>query len=422
LSSSLFDRAKKIIPGGVNSPVRFYEPYPFFASCGKGSKIITREHHTLIDYCLGYGAVIFGHAYFDISSAVKAQLDKGNIFCIPTENEVRLAELIIEMIPNMEMVRLMNTGSEATMHSIRLARAFTKKKKVVKFDGCYHGAYDYVLVNPGSSASNSSYDGNLEESMNQTLVLPFNDISALEKIVKLDSDIACVIVEPVLANTGLIIPEEDYLNKLRRISEREEIILIFDEVVTGFRLSLGGASEYFGVVPDIMTLAKSIGNGFPLSAIAGKKKIMELLSPKGTVFQGSTYAGNPISTAAGISTLEKLREVKNDLYPKLSRFSDTLSNGIKDCIKNLKFNASINNISSMFQLYFTGEQIRDASNVRKSNQLSYKRLFTELLKSGIFIPPSQFETCFISYSHDDDDIDKTVEAFARALRKVKDSE
>jgi len=422
LSSSLFDRAKKIIPGGVNSPVRFYEPYPFFASYGKGSKIITREHHTLIDYCLGYGAVILGHAYFDIASAVKTQLDKGNIFCIPTENEVRLAELIIEMIPNMEMVRLMNTGSEATMHSIRLARAFTKKKKVVKFDGCYHGAYDYVLVNPGSSASNSSYDGNLEESMNQTLVLPFNNISALEKIVKLDDDIACIIVEPVLTNTGLIIPEEDYLNKLRRISEREDIILIFDEVVTGFRLSLGGASEYFGVVPDIMTLAKSIGNGFPLSAIAGKKKIMELLSPKGTVFQGSTYAGNPISVAAGISTLEKLREVKNDLYPKLSRFSDTLSNGIKDCIKNLKLNASINNISSMFQLYFTGEQIRDASNVRKSNQLSYKRLFTELLKSGIFIPPSQFETCFISYSHDDDDIDKTVETFVKALRKVKDSE
>jgi glutamate-1-semialdehyde 2,1-aminomutase len=326
------------------------------------------------------------------------------------------------MIPNMEMVRLMNTGSEATMHSIRLARAFTKKKKVIKFDGCYHGAYDYVLVNPGSSASTSSYDGNLEESMNQTLVLPFNDISALENIVKLDNGIACIIVEPVLANMGLIIPEEDYLNKLRRICEREEIILIFDEVVTGFRLSPGGASEYFGVVPDIMTLAKSIGNGFPLAAVTGKKKIMELLSPRGTVFQGSTYAGNPISVAAGLSTLEKLREVKNILYPKLSRFSDTLSNGIKDYIKDLKFNASINNISSMFQLYFTGEQIRDASSVRKSSQLSYKRLFTELLKSGIFIPPSQLETCFISYSHDDDDIDKTVEAFAKALRIVKDSE
>jgi glutamate-1-semialdehyde 2,1-aminomutase len=422
LSSSLFDRAKNIIPGGVNSPVRFYEPYPFFASYGKGSKIITSEHRTLIDYCLGYGAVILGHAYFDVTSAVKAQLDKGNIFCIPTENEVRLAELIIEMIPNMEMVRLMNTGSEATMHSIRLARAFTKKKKVIKFDGCYHGAYDYVLVNPGSSASTSYYDGNLEESMNQTLVLPFNDIGALEKIVKRDNDIACIIVEPVLANMGLIIPEEDYLNKLRRISEREEIILIFDEVVTGFRLSPGGASEYFGVVPDIMTLAKSIGNGFPLSAVTGKKKIMELLSPRGTVFQGSTYAGNPISVAAGLSTLEKLREVKNILYPKLSRFSDTLSNGIKDYIKDLKFNASVNNISSMFQLYFTGEQIRDASGVRKSNQLSYKRLFTELLKSGIFIPPSQLETCFISYSHDDDDIDKTVESFAKALRIVKDSE
>jgi len=422
LSSTLFDRAKQIIPGGVNSPVRFYEPYPFFASYGKGSKIITKDHDTLIDYCLGYGAVILGHAFLDVINAVRTQLDKGNIFCVPTENEVRLVELIIELIPNIEMVRLMNTGSEATMHSIRLARAYTGKKKIIKFDGCYHGAYDYVMVNPGSSASTSAYDGNLVESMKQTLLLPYNDINALEKLVKQNKDIACIIIEPVLANMGLIIPEDEYLNKLRRLTEREGIILIFDEVVTGFRLSLGGASEYFGVMPDIMTLAKSIGNGFPLSAIAGKKDIIELLSPKGTVFQGSTYAGNPISVTAGIATLEKLNEVKNDLYPKLSRFSDTLSNGIKDHIRDLKLNARVNNISSMFQLFFTGGQIKNASNVRQSNQVLYKRLFDELLKSGIFIPPSQFETCFISYSHDDDDIDRTIEAFANGLTKVKNSE
>jgi len=406
----------------VNSPVRFYEPYPFFASYGKGSKIITKDHDTLIDYCLGYGAVILGHAFLDVINAVRTQLDKGNIFCVPTENEVRLVELIIELIPNIEMVRLMNTGSEATMHSIRLARAYTGKKKIVKFDGCYHGAYDYVMVNPGSSASTSAYDGNLVESMKQTLLVPYNDINALEKLVKQNKDIACIIIEPVLANMGLIIPEDEYLNKLRRLTEREGIILIFDEVVTGFRLSVGGASEYFGVMPDIMTLAKSIGNGFPLSAIAGKKDIIELLSPKGTVFQGSTYAGNPISVTAGIATLEKLNEVKNDLYPKLSRFSDTLSNGIKDHIRDLKLNARVNNISSMFQLFFTGGQIKNASNVRQSNQVLYKRLFDELLKSGIFIPPSQFETCFISYSHDDDDIDRTIEAFANGLTKVKNSE
>lgn len=422
MSSTLFDRAKQIIPGGVNSPVRFYEPYPFFASYGKGSKIITKDHDTLIDYCLGYGAVILGHAFPDVINAVRTQLDKGNIFCVPTENEVRLVELIIELIPNIEMVRLMNTGSEATMHSIRLARAYTGKKKIVKFDGCYHGAYDYVLVNPGSSASTSAYDGNLVESMKQTLLVPYNDINALEKLVKQNKDIACIIIEPVLANMGLIIPEDEYLNKLRRLTEREGIILIFDEVVTGFRLSPGGASEYFGVMPDIMTLAKSIGNGFPLSAIAGKKDIIELLSPKGTVFQGSTYAGNPISVTAGITTLEKLREVKNDLYPKLSRFSDTLSNGIKDHIRDLKLNARFYNISSMFQLFFTGGQIKNASNVRQSNQVLYKRLFDELLKSGIFIPPSQFETCFISYSHDDDDMDRTIEAFANGLTKVKNSE
>ena len=326
------------------------------------------------------------------------------------------------MVPNMEMVRLMNTGAETTMHSIRLARAFTKKKKVVKFDGCYHGAYDYVMVNPGSSASNNSFNGNLVEAMNQTLLLPYNDLGALETLSKTNNDIACVIVEPVLANMGLIIPEEEYLSKLRRICEREEIVLIFDEVVTGFRLSPGGASEYFGVIPDIMTLAKSIGNGFPLSAIAGKKNIMELLSPEGTVFQGSTYAGNPISTSAGIATLERLSSRKNELYPKLSRFTDTLSNGIRDHLRDLKFKASVNNISSMFQLYFTDEKIKDASSVRKSNNILYKKLFDELLKSGIFIPPSQFETCFISYSHDEDDIDRTIESFAKALKKVKDFE
>jgi glutamate-1-semialdehyde 2,1-aminomutase len=276
------------------------------------------------------------------------------------------------------------------------------------------------MVNPGSSASTNRSNGNLEESMNQTLLLPYNDIDALENLVKINNDIACVIVEPVLANMGLIIPEEDYLSKLKRICEREEIVLIFDEVVTGFRLSPGGASEYFGVIPDIMTLAKSIGNGFPLSAIVGKKKIMELLSPKGTVFQGSTYAGNPISTSAGIATLEKLSSVKNELYPKLSRYADNLSNGIRDHLKDLKFEASVNNISSMFQIYFTNEKIKDASNVRKSKNLLHKKLFYELLKSGIFIPPSQFETCFISYSHDDEDMDRTIDSFGKALRKVKD--
>jgi glutamate-1-semialdehyde 2,1-aminomutase len=278
------------------------------------------------------------------------------------------------------------------------------------------------MVSPGSSASTNPSNGNLEESMNQTLLLPYNDIDALENLVKTNNDIACVIVEPVLANMGLIIPEEDYLSKLKRICEREEIVLIFDEVVTGFRLSPGGASEYFGVIPDIMTLAKSIGNGFPLSAIVGKKKIMELLSPKGTVFQGSTYAGNPISTSAGIATLEKLSSVKNELYPKLSRYTDNLSNGIRDHLKDLKFEASVNNISSMFQIYFTNEKIKDASNVRKSKNILHKKLFDELLKSGIFIPPSQFETCFISFSHDDEDMDRTIDSFAKALRKVKDFE
>jgi len=314
-SEFLFERARKVIPSGVNSPVRFYEPYPFFAVSSKGSRIVTADNVNCIDYCMGYGSLLLGHAYAEVMEYVKSQIDNGSLFCVPTEKEVQLAELISKVVPCAEMTRLVSTGLEATMNAIRLARAFTKKKKVIKFEGCYHGAYDYVLVSPGSDGVGvPTSEGSVEEVSSQTLVVPYNDTSELEQIVKRNEDIACIIIEPVPANMGLIIPDKQYLNEIRKITRQLDIVLIFDEVVTGFRLALGGASEFFGIKPDLATFAKAMGNGFPIAAISGKKEIMQQFAPGGKVYQAGTYAGNPISVSASIATIEMLMYSKNDLY------------------------------------------------------------------------------------------------------------
>ena len=418
-SKSLFDRAQKVIPSGVNSPVRYYDPFPFFAVSGKGSTMRTADNETYIDYCMGYGALLLGHSYSTVTESVKSRIDGGSLFCVPTEEEIQLAELISKAVQCAEMIRLVNTGMEATMNAIRLARAFTKKKKVVKFDGCYHGAYDYVLTKPGVYASIS--DGIINEASSQTLVLPYNDSESLEQVIKDDDDVGCVIVEPVAANMGLVLPEKQYLNEIRRITRQNDIVLIFDEVVTGFRLALGGAGEFFGIKPDLATFAKAMGNGFPIAAIAGKREIMQQLSPSGKVYQASTYAGNPACVSASIATIEVLGEAKNEIYPKVARTCDNIVSGIKDALKNFKLDYTINNIGSMFQLFFTDEKVKNAVSANKSDPIMFRKLFDELLKRGVFIPPSRSETCFISYSHSEDDADKTVESYYESLREVKQS-
>ena len=418
-SKSLFDRAQRVIPSGVNSPVRYYDPFPFFAVSGKGSTMRTADNETYIDYCMGYGALLLGHSYSTVTESVKSRIDGGSLFCVPTEEEIQLAELISKAVQCAEMIRLVNTGMEATMNAIRLARAFTKKKKVVKFDGCYHGAYDYVLQKPGVNASIS--DGIINEASSQTLVLPYNDSESLEQVIKDDDDVGCVIVEPVAANMGLVLPEKQYLNEIRRITRQNDIVLIFDEVVTGFRLALGGAGEFFGIKPDLATFAKAMGNGFPIAAIAGKREIMQQLSPSGKVYQASTYAGNPACVSASIATIEVLGEAKNEIYPKVARTCDNIVSGIKDALKNFKLDYTINNIGSMFQLFFTDEKVKNAVSANKSDPIMFRKLFDELLKRGVFIPPSRSETCFISYSHSEDDADKTVESYYESLREVKQS-
>lgn len=418
-SKSLFDRAQRVIPSGVNSPVRYYDPFPFFAVSGKGSTMRTADNETYIDYCMGYGALLLGHSYSTVTESVKSRIDGGSLFCVPTEGEIQLAELISKAVQCAEMIRLVNTGMEATMNAIRLARAFTKKKKVVKFDGCYHGAYDYVLTKPGVYASIS--DGIINEASSQTLVLPYNDSESLEQVIKDDDDVGCVIVEPVAANMGLVLPEKQYLNEIRRITRQNDIVLIFDEVVTGFRLALGGAGEFFGIKPDLATFAKAMGNGFPIAAIAGKREIMQQLSPSGKVYQASTYAGNPACVSASIATIEVLGEAKNEIYPKVARTCDNIVSGIKDALKNFKLDYTINNIGSMFQLFFTDEKVKNSVSANKSDPIMFRKLFDELLKRGVFIPPSRSETCFISYSHSEDDVDKTVESYYESLREVKQS-
>jgi glutamate-1-semialdehyde 2,1-aminomutase len=421
-SESLFNRARNVIPSGVNSPVRFYEPYPFFAVSANGSKIVTADHKICIDYCMGYGAVLLGHAYQTVTESIKNQLDIGSLYCVPTEKEVKLAELIAEIVPCAEMTRLVTTGAEATMNAIRLARAFTKKKKILKFDGSYHGSYDYVLINAGSGAESfAQSDGSIEEVTSQTLVIPYNDSEELDRVIAKNDDIACVIIEPIFANMGLVLPEKGYLNDVRKITQQNDIILIFDEVVTGFRIALGGASEFFGIKPDLATLAKSMGNGFPVAAIAGKKEIMQQLAPAGRVYQASTYAGNPTSVSASISTIETLIRAKNDVYPTIAKTCDRLVNGIKDELEDAKLNLTLNTIGSMYQLFFTEGRVTDANSAKKSNAANFRLLFDELLKRGVFIPPSQFETCFISYSHSEDDVYKTIEFYGDALRRVKET-
>ena len=419
-SDQLFAKAKKILPGGVNSPVRFYEPYPFFATSALGSKLTTADHQIYLDYCMGYGALILGHSYPSVIEAVRSQLDNGTLYCVPTEYEITLAEMISQVVPCGEMIRLVNTGSEATMHAIRLARAFTKRKEVIKFEGGYHGAHDYVLVKAGSGvASMPASEGMLEEASSYTKVVPYNMPAELERAIEKNRNTACVIMEPVLANIGLVLPEKGFLNEVRKITEQNDVILIFDEVITGFRLALGGASEFFGVMPDLATFAKALGNGLPIAAIAGQKEIMNKLAPLGSVYQASTFAGNPVSVAAGIATLETLTEAKNTIYPKIAKTCDNIVDGLKDVLAREQLNCAVNSIGSMFQIFFTSERVKDEASAKKANSRMFRKLFDELLKQNIFIPPSQFETCFVSYAHAEDDVDKTIEAYGKAFREVK---
>jgi glutamate-1-semialdehyde 2,1-aminomutase len=421
-SKKLFIDSKKVIPSGVNSPVRYFEPYPFFVKKSQGSSIWDEDGKKYIDFCNGYGALLLGHRRKEIISAVSKQLNTGTLFCTPTELEIILSKLIIGNFPSMKKVRLVNTGGEATMTAIRLARGYTKKKKIIKFEGCYHGAHDSVLVKAGSGSAHhgiSISEGGLHEVSKNTLVVQYNNSQELAQVIKKNKDIAGVIVEPILANMGLILPEKNFLSDIRKITKQNNIPLIFDEVVTGFRVSPGGAQQHFRIQPDITTLGKALGNGFAIAAVGGREEIMNQLTPAGKVYQASTYAGNPISVCAAISSVKTMNKLKNKLYPKLERYCILLARAIDDLANDLKITHQINFTGSMFQIFFTNKPVVDYKTCKKSDLKKFNKLFHSLLKNRIFIAPSQFETVFLSDAHTKNDLEKTLNAYHSALKSVK---
>ena len=410
------------MPSGVSSPVRYFDPYPIFMKRSDGSHIWDADERRFTDFCNGYGALLLGHRRKEIIQAVSRQLEQGTLYCSPTEQEIELCELIIKNYPSIQMIRLVNTGGEATMTAIRLARGHTKKNKIIKFEGCYHGAHDSVLVKAGSGAAHSGISvsaGGLDEVSKNTLVAKYNDYEDLENIINENDDIAAVIVEPIIANMGLILPKKDFLKQIRDITEKNNIILIFDEVVTGFRIRPGGAQEYFGIKPDITTMAKALGNGFAIAAVGGKKEIMENLAPAGNVYQASTFAGNPIAVSAAIASINTINQISNRLYSNLEYNTKRFSKAIGDIATDYGITHQINSTASMMQIFFTNEPVTDYDSAIKSDTKKFKHLFDSLLKDGIFIAPSQFEVIFLSDSHTKDDLNDVVEAYRVGLKAIK---
>lgn len=421
-SKKLFSEAKKVIPSGVNSPVRYFEPYPFFVQRSNADTIWDTEGKRYVDFCNGYGALLLGHRRREIISAVSAQLKKGTLYCTPTSEEIELSKLISGNYPSMQKIRLVNTGSEATMTAIRLARGITKKNKIIKFEGCYHGAHDSVLVKAGSGSAHNGISvsaGTIDDVSKNTLVVQYNNSDDLEKVIRKNKDVAAVIVEPILANMGLILPEKNFLNDLRKITKENNVKLIFDEIVTGFRISPGGAQQHFGIKPDITTLGKALGNGFTIAAVGGNNEIMNQLAPQGKVYQASTFAGNPVSVSAAISSVKTMNKIKSKLYGKLERYCALLARAIDDIASDHNIAHQINFTSSMFQIFFTDKPVVDYASSKKADAKKFNILFHELLKQGIFIAPSQFEVVFLSYAHTKENLNKALNAYASALKKVK---
>ncbi len=414
-SDVLFEKSKKMMPGGVNSPVRAFlavKRNPLFIDHAKGSKIFDVDGKEYIDYVCSWGPGILGHADDRVIEAVKKACEKGLTFGAPTEKEYILAELVQKMMPSMEMLRLVNSGTEAVMSAIRAARGFTGRDKIVKFRGCYHGHSDGLLVKAGSGALTQSVPDSLgipTDYTRNTLVAEYNDTASVEKLFsRYGEDIAAIIVEPVAANMGVVLPEKHFLEDLRRIADRYQSLLIFDEVITGFRLSLGGAQEYFGVKPDLTTLGKIIGGGMPMAAYGGRRDIMEVVAPLGGVYQAGTLSGNPIATTAGIETLKILME-ENDrgLYEKLAESTGQLADTVRDAFGN---RAWVNQIGSLMSVFFTDKPVVDYETATGSDTEQYADYFNYMLGQGIYLAPSQFEAMFVSCAHTEADLKKTCQA------------
>jgi glutamate-1-semialdehyde 2,1-aminomutase len=423
-SKEYFKRALKSIPGGVNSPVRACKAVkadPIFFERGEGAYLIDVDGNRYIDYVCSWGPLILGHAHPEVIGSIYFASKKGTSFGAPTWQEVELAELIKSSIPSIEKIRLVNSGTEATMSAIRLARAYTGRKKIIKFEGCYHGHVDSLLVKAGSGLATfgiPATPGVPEELTSHTLNLPFNDFSAVEKaFLEYGKEIAAVIVEPIPGNMGVVLPENGFLEFLREITLKYKALLIFDEVITGFRIGPSGAQGKYGINPDLTCLGKIIGGGLPVGAYGGKEEIMSLVSPEGPVYQAGTLSGNPIAVAAGIATLKEL--LKPGTYERLEYLSEKLEKGIKEVLKELKLSYQINRAGSMLTLFFTEKEVKDFQGALTSDIEKFAIFWQKMLEEGIYLPPSQFEAWFVSLAHGEKEIEKTISATYKVLKEMR---
>ena len=419
-SSELFTKAKKLIPGGVNSPVRAFRSVggtPFFTKKASGCRLTTADDKELIDYVCTWGPAIHGHDHPKIREAIANALSNGTSFGTPGPAEVEMAELLVEVVPSVQKVRMCNSGTEATMSAIRLARGYTGKDKIIKFAGCYHGHVDSLLVKAGSGAltlGNPDSAGIPKSLAKETVVLPFNDTQAVEQAFKSQPDqIAAIIVEPFPANCGLILPLPGYLESLRRICTENNAVLIFDEVMTGFRLGIGGVQELTNVIPDLTAMGKIIGGGLPVGAFGGKSEIMDQLAPLGPVYQAGTLSGNPLAMAAGIASLKMLRD--DAPYKHLENTGQQLAKGLQDIAHDKGIPLQIPQIGSMYCLFFSEEKVNNFEQAISCNHMSFNSVFHKMIEFGVYLPPSSYETCFISTKHTDQEVTHTLEAFSHSF-------
>ena len=425
-SRRLQQRAESMIPGGVNSPVRAFRSVgadPLFIVRGKGSHIWDADENEFIDYIGSWGPLILGHAEPNVLDAIVGAACNGTSFGASTPSEADLAELVLGAFPKMQKVRFVSSGTEATMSAIRLARAYTKRKYIVKFEGCYHGHVDALLVKAGSGVATLGIPGSAgvpEEFTQFTLALPFNNLSVVEHAFqKFKHQIACVIVEPVVGNMGCVPAADDYLVGLRMLTERERSVLIFDEVMTGFRVSFGGAQELYNIRPDLTTMGKIIGGGLPVGAYCGPKEIMDLVAPLGPMYQAGTLSGNPLAMAAGCAMLKQLRDHRGEIYPRLEKLSGELVEGVAAAAKEAGVPLSYNRVGSMFTWFFNSGPVTDWDSASKSDTEKFGKFFRHMLDSGVYLPPSQYEAAFLGAAHTEDDVQRTIAAAKQVFAAMR---